>query len=153
MPPPPPAPSNVAEQPPPPSDDAPVILVVEDDLLVRRALYDLLDFVGYRVILTEDTTSAFTVLIEPGQRVDCIVADLKLDRRSGTRDGAFLLDYVANEAPRCGRIIYTGYAGELEPDVFTAHTVVMKGGPPFELRDATRAEIERRPSAATAPHP
>jgi DNA-binding NtrC family response regulator len=152
---PPPPPASHAHDPPqqPPSGEEvePLVLVVEDDALVRQAVGDALRSAGYNVILTADTTSAFTVLIEPGMHVDCVVADLRLDRRSGTRDGIFFLDYVATMHPWCGRVIHTGHADDLEPEAFTAHTVIEKPVLPYVLIKAIADEIERRSSAAPSP--
>lgn len=144
--PPPPSASAPEQPPPPPSASSPVVLVLDDDELVRRALQRVLEHSGFEVLLTNNTTQAYTVLISC--RVDCVVADLRLDWRSGKRDGLELLDDVAIAYPHCGRVLYSGHTSELEPRVFADHAVVAKGWWPYQLIQAIANEIERRRSVA-----
>jgi DNA-binding NtrC family response regulator len=113
---------------------------------MRQMLEDWLRRDGFSVILASHSTEAFTVLINT--RVDCVVADLKLDRRSGVHDGVDLLDRVALSYPHVGRIVFTAHPEEVPGKAFTAHVVVRKDGPPYELVIAIIAEIERRSSVA-----
>lgn len=103
----------------------------------------------FRVIPCEHTTQAFTVLKDT--RVDCVVADYRLDWRSGYRDGVHLLDQVAQTYPHVGRVVFTGNKHELPSEAFTRHAVVEKNGQLWELAEAIVNEIERR-SCAPAPN-
>jgi DNA-binding NtrC family response regulator len=100
----------------------------------------------FSVILCEHTTQAFTVLSDT--RVDCVVADYRLDWRSGYRDGVHLLDQVASSYPHVGRVVFTGNKEALPPEAFTRHAVVEKNGQLWELAEAIVNEIERRSSVA-----
>ena len=150
--PPPPAPSHEAEQPPsPPSVDGQVVLFLDDEVEQRSLIERYLRMDGrFSVLLCENTTQAFTALINT--RVDCVVADFRLDWDSGYRDGVDLLDEVAASYPHIGRVCFTGNKHDLPPEVFTRHAIVEKNGQLWELADAIVQEIERR-SVAAPPNP
>ncbi len=81
-----------------------VVLIVDDDDLVLKALYTMVDKLGYDCLTASDGEEAVRVLAE--KKCDLILSDLVMPNM----DGLELLIYVCNNHPDVDVIIATGYS-------------------------------------------
>jgi CheY-like chemotaxis protein len=92
------------------ADDAPrgqgeTILVVEDDATVRLILADVLEELGYHVLLATDARPAIPIL-QSGRRIDLMVSDVMLPHINGRK----LAEIARASRPGLKVLFVTGYA-------------------------------------------
>ena len=93
-----------------PKDDAPrgqgeTILVVEDDATVRMILSDVLEELGYNVLLASDARPAIPIL-QSDRRIDLMVSDVMLPHINGRK----LAEIARASRPDLKVLFVTGYA-------------------------------------------
>ena len=129
-----------------PKDDAPrgqgeTILVVEDDATVRMILSDVLEDLGYNVLLASDARPAIPIL-QSDRRIDLMVSDVMLPHINGRK----LAEIARAARPNLKVLFVTGYV-----ENFTSRGEFLDPGmdmltKPFaldELGAKVRAMIER----------
>lgn len=81
------------------------ILVVEDDLATRRAITDVLETSGYKVLLAADGPDALTVLEQHAADIQLVVSDMVLPHL----DGEQLYQIIRKQYPEIRILIVTGH--------------------------------------------
>jgi CheY-like chemotaxis protein len=81
------------------------ILVVEDDATVRMILSDVLEELGYNVLLASDARPAIPIL-QSGRRIDLMVSDVMLPHINGRK----LAEIARASRPDLKVLFVTGYA-------------------------------------------
>lgn len=81
------------------------ILVVEDDLATRRAITDVLETSGYKVLLAADGPDALTVLEQHTADIQLVVSDMVLPHL----DGEQLYQIIRKQYPEIRILIVTGH--------------------------------------------
>ena len=99
--------ASVASGPGAPADSQPGarLLVVDDDVMVRLTLTEELEAAGYAVLTAADGPAALA-LLDLGERVDLIVADLSMPGM----DGVALVRDAQRRRPKLPAILLTGFA-------------------------------------------
>ena len=128
------------------ADDVPrgqgeTILVVEDDATVRLILADVLEELGYHVLLATDARPAIPIL-QSDRRIDLMVSDVMLPHINGRK----LAEIARASRPGLKVLFVTGYAenATLRADFLDPGMDMMTK--PFALDDLgakVRAMIER----------
>ncbi|SME97001.1 PAS fold-containing protein [Tistlia consotensis] len=90
------------------------ILVAEDDRVLREALGEMLQRLGYRPTLVNDGEVARRVLAE-GSAVEAVLTDRRMPNLSGTD----LIDWMRAEGMRQPVLLCTGYGEDLNPAQLT----------------------------------
>ena len=93
-----------------PTDETPrgqgeTILVVEDDATVRMILSDVLEELGYNVLLASDARPAIPIL-QSARRIDLMVSDVMLPHINGRK----LAEIARASRPNLKVLFVTGYA-------------------------------------------
>jgi CheY-like chemotaxis protein len=88
----------------PTNHERPLVLVVDDEVEVRKNLRRLLEREGYEVVTVASSLHAIESLWDL-PNLACVISDQKM----GGPSGVTLRDYIAQERPRIGRILYTGF--------------------------------------------
>jgi len=85
------------------SDQPPIILVVEDEPLVRMAVVDYLDSIGYSVLQAGNAEEAIDTLMD--HPVDVIFSDVQMP---GVMDGNELAEWVQISFPNVPVLLTSG---------------------------------------------
>jgi two-component system cell cycle sensor histidine kinase/response regulator CckA len=126
------------------------ILVAEDEELLRRLAREILEGLGYCVILASDGEEAVTVYRENRDKIDLMLLDIVMPKIGG-RAAYECMRAVGCEVPV---IFMTGYSAELAQNKFLKE---INGGfipKPYsvqslgqKVREVLDASIDRRPAA------
>jgi len=81
------------------------ILVVEDDLAMRRAVTDILESLGYKVLVAADGREAILILDQHAKSIDLLLTDLVLPDMSGR----MLCEMLTGKRSGIIPILMTGY--------------------------------------------
>ena len=103
------APDPRPQPPPDPSGAGATLLMVEDDPRVRRATFERLAGLGYRVLEASDGATAMQVL-DRYPEIDLLFSDVVMP---GGMSGLDLARRVRELYPRLRIVLTTGYAAEL----------------------------------------
>jgi signal transduction histidine kinase/CheY-like chemotaxis protein/PAS domain-containing protein len=134
-------PHLVAE--PRPAGGAETVLLVEDEAIVRLLAVELLQRLGYRVLVAARPSEALAILADEAEEIDLLITDLVMPEMNG----AELYQAAAQVRPGLRVMYMSGYA----PDKVLRETVQKPGtfflAKPFTMRqladrvrDALRAE-------------
>jgi CheY-like chemotaxis protein len=85
------------------------VLVAEDDRVLREALGEMLQRLGYKPVLVNDGEVARRVLVEGGA-VEAVLTDRRMPNLSGTE----LIDWMRAEGLRQPVLLCTGYGEDLD---------------------------------------
>jgi len=88
------------------------VLVVDDEEIVRTTLQQMLQYLGYAVLLARDGPEALARYAEAartGSAVDLVILDLTLQ---GEREGEVVLARLREIDPGVKAIVSSGYAGD-----------------------------------------
>lgn len=94
-----------------PFGDGQLVLVVEDDPLVREAVLQRLEVLGYAVLEAADGEAALA-LLKQGEPVDLVFSDVVMPGRLSGYDLALLL---RRRFPGVGVLLTSGYASRMVP--------------------------------------
>ena len=120
------------------------ILVVEDDSAVGGVLRDLLEELGYTVVVAGSGLEALERL-QSGRRFDLVLTDVVM---MGPVNGLELARTVASRHPDVPVIVMTGYTAEIARTAAEGFTVLTK---PFDLATLTQAIEGKIAARALAP--
>ena len=84
------------------------ILVAEDEEALRWLVKDILEALGYKVLLAEDGKSAVEVFVKNLERIDVLLMDLVMPRMSGLE----AYQQIQRLRPNLPLVIMTGYSSE-----------------------------------------
>jgi DNA-binding NtrC family response regulator len=116
------------------------ILVVDDQDSMRVLLQDMLEVIGYDVVLAEGGEQALSIL--EGERFDLVLTDLNMPGMDGTA----LLRAVKAKRSEIPVVIITGYG--------TFHTekrVMKEGADGYISKPCTLSKIEKTLSSILSP--
>lgn len=82
-----------------------LILVVEDESAIQNAVREILELLGYRVLLAADGQEALECYEEAGGEIDLVLSDMVMPRM----DGARLYHALRQRDPDLKLILFTGY--------------------------------------------
>ncbi len=120
------------------------ILVVEDEPAVQQVLRNLLERLGYRVILASDGEEALEIFRKKGKEIALVIADVVMPRMRG---GA-LVQALRKEDPQVRVLLISGYPlGEVQQKLFEGQGIPWLQKP-FGMRELAEkvAEILQSPS-------
>jgi CheY-like chemotaxis protein len=84
------------------------ILVAEDEEALRWLVKDILESLGYEVLLADDGKSAVEVFIKNRERIDVLLMDLVMPRMSGLE----AYEQIQRLRPNLPLVIMTGYSSD-----------------------------------------
>lgn len=91
-----------------PFGDGELVLVVEDDALVREAVMQRLEAIGYSVIEASSAESAMDMLSK-GEPVDLVFSDVVM---RGSKSGIDLIENVQRDFPELGVLLTSGHLSQ-----------------------------------------
>lgn len=59
------------------------ILIVDDEAIIRLTAKDLLDMLGYKVLLAENSNNCLEIIKEEGDSIDLVILDVKMPLMNG----------------------------------------------------------------------
>jgi CheY-like chemotaxis protein len=81
------------------------ILVVEDDEATRHALYEILESLGYHLLVAQDGIEAIEIIEAESHSIDLVLSDMVMPHMGGRA----LLELVRERAPHLRMALITGY--------------------------------------------
>ncbi len=78
------------------------ILVVDDDQFIRTILQNMLEFIGYEVVLARDGIEGLKEFL--GKHIDLVITDLKMP----LMDGGSLAHIIKGKSPNTPIVLVTG---------------------------------------------
>jgi signal transduction histidine kinase len=84
------------------------ILVAEDEEALRWLVKDILESLGYEVLLADDGKSAVEVFVKNRERIDVLLMDLVMPRMSGLE----AYEQIQRLRPNLPLVIMTGYSSD-----------------------------------------
>jgi PAS domain S-box-containing protein len=102
-----------------PPRDASVILVVEDDAILRRALLEVIEMLGYRTLSAANGKEALQLLEKSELQPDLILTDLVMPQMGGIE----MLNRLAEQGNTTPVVILTGDHLESNSEIFNLHAV------------------------------
>lgn len=115
-----------------------IVLLVEDEESLSKIMSDVVESLGYRVVLARDGKAALEILKSPGA-VDCLLTDVIMP---GGISGFDLAKTAREIRPEIKIIYMSGYTGFSETQMGSVVAPILaKPTPPDELALALRAAI------------
>jgi len=85
------------------------VLLVEDDLLVREMSLQMLEEIGYTVIVADSPEQAVEICADPGSRVDIVLTDVVMPGMNGKE----MVDLIESMRPGIKVVFMSGYTSDL----------------------------------------
>ena len=99
--------------------DAAVILVVEDDSILRGALLEVIEMLGYRTLSAANGKEALALLERSELQPHLILTDLVMPQMGGVE----MLNRLAEQGNKTPVVILTGNHLDSNPEIFDLHAV------------------------------
>ena len=131
---------SVAEEtsvPAPPRGAGETILLVEDEDALRKAMYEMLSTLGYRVLTAENGHRAHDLFVEHHDAISLLVSDLVMPDMSGLELHALLQQEPLNGLP-LRLLLVTGYPLKDDDKLTIEHGLVDWIQKPFAMETLAR---------------
>lgn len=113
----------------------PLILLVDDDPAILALGQELLELLGFQVLVAEDGDQALYFFHYPRHAIDLVIMDLNLPGRSGYQ----VLEELRRLAPQIKVIVTSGFFGQQEIDKLGTCGVAKLIHKPFRSRQLQEA--------------
>ncbi len=113
----------------------PTILLVDDDPAILALGQELLELLGFQVLVAVDGDQALYFFHYPRHAIDLVIMDLNLPRRSGYQ----VLEELRRLAPQLKVIVTSGFFGQKEIDKLRTCGVARLIHKPFRSRQLQEA--------------
>ena len=115
------------------------ILLIDDEELILESSKDLIEMLGYSVVIASSVHEAEKILTQEGTRAfDCVITDYKMPGKTGLE----LLEWLRQFDPNISIIVNTGYAGHKDVAAMLRHGALDVLNKPVPL-DQLRMAVEK----------
>ncbi len=115
--------------------DQQTILIVEDNFAVQQSLFEILNYLNYRVLTASNGREALMILNEPSIYVDLVLSDLVMPEMGGLE----LCQILRHNQNDVKIVIMTGYLSDEVLRELKSLTVTACLNKPVELENLSRA--------------